>query len=133
MDKSQILDELYAYGSFDTKVEFATFIGISPQNLSNWYKRGTLDPYLLASKFTNVNLCWIKTGEGSMLKNVWNEQQEHSARAAITIPAEVWEVIKNQAESLKHKDESIRTSARQLDEVIGMLKEQLNANKNAAM
>ena len=49
-------------------MEFARILGISPQNLSNWYKRNTFDANLILRKFTNVCEDWLLTGEGEMLQ-----------------------------------------------------------------
>lgn len=69
MDKVHVLNKLYEYGGFNTKAEFADFLDLSPQNLSNWYNRKTFDINLLSNKFTNVNRNWLLTGEGEMLRS----------------------------------------------------------------
>lgn len=68
IDKVLILNRLKKLGGFNTNAEFARFLDITPQNLSNWYKRNTYDVNLLANLFTNVNKEWLVTGEGEMLK-----------------------------------------------------------------
>lgn len=66
---SLILNELRRHKGFSTKAKFADFLGISAQNLGNWYKRKTYDCNLLIVKFTDVNPEWIMTGKGEMLKS----------------------------------------------------------------
>lgn len=74
----------------------------------------------LCSANENINEVWISSGEGEMLKN--SEQNT----GVITIPINVWEVIKNQADSLKIRD-------KQIDELVSLLKEQLaEAKKTVA-
>lgn len=70
----------------------------------------------LCSLDENINEVWITIGVGSMFKsdNLISEQPEQT----ITIPASAWNVIQAQAESLASKD-------KQVDELIGILKEQL--------
>ena len=55
----------------------------------------------LASVDRNINEVWIMTGEGNMLNSV------EAGTSVVTIPANVWEVIQTQAESLKSKDKQI--------------------------
>ena len=65
----------------------------------------------LASVDRNINEVWIMTGEGNMLNSV------EAGTSVVTIPANVWEVIQTQAESLKSKD-------KQIDELVALLKQQ---------
>ena len=73
----------------------------------------------IASRYPELNIGWLLTGEGSMLKEAVEPQ---AAQDTITIPLKVWEVIEKQAGSLEAKD-------RQLDEVISMLREQLKKER----
>lgn len=69
MDNIQILNELRRYKKFDTLADFARFIGIKSQALSNWYSRNTLDVHILSAKFPEVDGNWLLTGEGEMLRS----------------------------------------------------------------
>lgn len=70
----------------------------------------------LASADRNINEVWIMTGEGNMLNSV------EAGTSVVTIPANVWEVIQTQAESLKSKD-------KQIDELVALLKQQIAEGK----
>ena len=70
----------------------------------------------LASVDRNINEVWIMTGEGNMLNSV------EAGTSVVTIPANVWEVIQTQAESLKSKDKKI-------DELVALLKQQIAEGK----
>ena len=70
----------------------------------------------LASVDRNINEVWIMTGEGNMLNSV------EAGTSVVTIPANVWEVIQTQAESLKSKD-------KQIDELVALLKQQIVEGK----
>ena len=70
----------------------------------------------LASVDRNINEVWIMTGEGNMLNSV------EAGTSVVTIPANVWEVIQTQAESLKSKD-------KQIDELVALLKQQMAEGK----
>lgn len=68
MDKALILNILKNYKNFRTNKQFAEFLDISPQNLSKWYERNTFDIDRLFTKFPEVSLNWLMTGEGDMLQ-----------------------------------------------------------------
>lgn len=70
----------------------------------------------LASVDRNINEVWIMTGEGNMLNSV------EAGTSVVTIPANVWEVMQTQAESLKSKD-------KQIDELVALLKQQIAEGK----
>ena len=70
----------------------------------------------LASVDRNINEVCIMTGEGNMLNSV------EAGTSVVTIPANVWEVIQTQAESLKSKD-------KQIDELVALLKQQIAEGK----
>ena len=70
----------------------------------------------LASVDKNINEVWIMTGEGNMLNSV------EAGTSVVTIPANVWDVIQTQAESLKSKD-------KQIDELVALLKQQIAEGK----
>lgn len=73
MNKSQILKEIKSHYGFVKDTDFAHFLGISPQVLSNWYTRNTFDYDILYTKCVDVNIDWIFTGVGEMLKSKGNE------------------------------------------------------------
>lgn len=71
----------------------------------------------LCSLDENINLVWVQSGEGEMfLEDNLNSEQD------VTIPASVWSVIQRQAQSLSSRD-------RQIEDLMAMLKEQVQDNK----
>ena len=71
----------------------------------------------LCSLDENINLVWVQSGEGEMfIEHNLNSEQD------VTIPASVWSVIQRQAQSLSSRD-------RQLEDLIALLKEQVQENK----
>lgn len=68
-DISFILNELKLHYNFKTNSQFADFLGISPQGLSSWYSRNTIDYDLVYSKCVDIDANWLLTGEGNMLKS----------------------------------------------------------------
>ena len=72
----------------------------------------------LCSFDENINEVWVKEGTGTMFKNNPNSEN------VVTIPESAWNVIQKQTESLAARD-------RQVDELIGMLKDQIQEYKKA--
>ena len=68
-DKSLILNRIKLYYGFKTDAQFAKFLGIKPNSLSNWYSRNTMDYELVFSKCDDIDANWLFTGEGEMLKS----------------------------------------------------------------
>ncbi len=66
----------------------------------------------LCSLDPNINEVWITTGEGNLLNS-----DNPNGLTDVTIPADVWAVIKAQANGLSARD-------RQIDDLIGLLQEQ---------
>lgn len=66
----------------------------------------------LCSLDPNINEVWITTGEGNLLNS-----DNPNGLTDVTIPADVWAVIKAQANGLSARD-------RQIDNLIGLLQEQ---------
>lgn len=67
-DKTLILNRFKEAKNFSTDIELADFLGISKSTLSNWYKRNSIDYDLLFSKCEQIDMNWLLSGEGSMLK-----------------------------------------------------------------
>jgi bacteriophage CI repressor helix-turn-helix domain len=69
MDKSLILNKIKSYLNLKSDTEFANFLGIKPQVLSNWRARNTFDTELIYTKCVDIDANWLLTGEGEMLKS----------------------------------------------------------------
>ncbi len=66
----------------------------------------------------NINFVWLQSGEGDMfLSNNLN-----SGSDGVFVPNDIWRILTQQAESLSARD-------KQIDELMGMLKEQIQENK----
>lgn len=68
MDKSLILKEIKKYYNFKTDGEFADFLGIKQNTLSNWASRNSIDYDRIITKCEEIDANWLLTGKGSMLK-----------------------------------------------------------------
>ena len=77
-------------------------------------------PKKLKNLVPNLNINWLLTGEGEMLKEAPDESSVSppSEREVIEIPLSAWNVIEMQAKSLEKRDN-------QIDELIRMLKKSI--------
>ena len=69
MDKVLILNLIKDYLKFKKDSEFAIFLGVTPQVLSNWKNRNTFDVEIIYTKCEFLSPEWLLTGKGEMLKN----------------------------------------------------------------
>lgn len=69
ISKGEMLDAIKTHLNMTKNADFARFLGISSQAVSNWYTRNTFDAELLYTKCDFINLAWLLTGKGSMLKD----------------------------------------------------------------
>lgn len=63
MDKKQILARIMRCYNFKTKAELASFLGVTPQTLSNWINRNSIDYDLVLTKCEGEDLGWLLTGK----------------------------------------------------------------------
>lgn len=66
--KGEMLDAIKAHLDLPKNADFARFLGISSQAVSNWYARNTFDAELLYTKCDFINADWLLSGQGEMLK-----------------------------------------------------------------
>lgn len=66
MEKSEILETLIEHYCSGSKAKFAQMIGITPQLLSNWIKRNTLDYEQVYKGCPNLSGDWLLSGVGSI-------------------------------------------------------------------
>jgi transcriptional regulator with XRE-family HTH domain len=108
-----------------TQTFFCKEIGVSTGYISGM--RESIQPDKLKSialKFPQLNIGWLLTGVGSMLKDSVVEASAKNI-GTVEVSAEAWNVIKKQADSLASKD-------RQVEELISILKKaNVRADDNA--
>lgn len=131
MDKAQMLSDIKKHYKFKTNAEFARFLGITPQNLTQWYTRKTFDIHILAIKCKEISTDWMAIGEGEMLRKDKSTTINNSN--TVSIPADILALLNSQAESLKEKDKQTSEAIKQTSLVIELLKEQLKKSHNAEM
>lgn len=109
-ENERALSELLGY----TKSSFSQIVtGKVPMSEKFMKKICSLDE--------NINFVWLQSGEGEMFIS-------DNLNSEVSFSDDVWKVIRQQAESLSARD-------RQIDELMAMLKEQIQENKkiNARM
>ncbi len=67
-DKELILNRIKEAYNFKNSAELADFLGIARNTLTNWYKRNSIDYDLVFSKCEHLNIDWLITGKGQMLR-----------------------------------------------------------------
>ncbi len=70
MDKILIINEIMKVYNFRKYGDFADFLGIKQQVLSNWIKRNTFDLDLIYTKCDKISPDWLISGSGEMLREV---------------------------------------------------------------
>jgi hypothetical protein len=69
MDKQLIIKKLIEYYSKGSNSSFASKLGVKPQTISTWLKRGTFDIELIFAKCEGISANWLLTGQGNMLQS----------------------------------------------------------------
>ncbi len=65
-DKRKILSKIKTYYHFNNDVQFANFLNISAQTLSQWKEKNYFDLEVVYSKIKGINLYWLITGKGNI-------------------------------------------------------------------
>lgn len=119
-DKTLILNKIKEFYGYKKDGDFAKFLGISPQVLSNWYSRNTFDIEKVYTKCLEINPHWLILGEGKMLnerienlqktdENVLQKVAEPQDEYLLNFLKEQVAELKKDKEELK-KDKALLTS-----------------------
>lgn len=101
--------------------------------VNNWVREGYSVGRGIANEIGNkfgVDVEWIMNGLGEMLKSA-AQAAPLAATDTITMPREAWEVIRDQAASLKAKDVSLERKDKQIDEMLAMLRQKIEKGEDA--
>lgn len=63
-----MLSQLIQQYEDGNKTRFAKRLGLTPQGISTWLSRGTIDYELVYANCEGLDAAWLLTGEGSMLR-----------------------------------------------------------------
>lgn len=120
-----MLKKIQQHINLTKDLDFANFLGISPQALSNWKTRGTFNHELIYTKCEWINPHWLLTGEGEIAKvskhdfNMLKPERFNHSKATcisclekdeyISLQNEFIEILKEMLKVLKEKNEMIKT------------------------
>ena len=100
-DKSLILSKIRSHLNFKSDTDFAKYLGINRNVLSNWRARNTYDVNLLIQKCDFLNVDYLLTGKEPMLKGE-SEHNTSDDMKVLKMKLELYEEI------LKEKERSIQ-------------------------
>lgn len=69
INKNAVLDRIKKFYLLKGNADLARFLGVSPNTITNWYNRNTLDIDTIYTKCVNVDLNWLLSGQGNPNKN----------------------------------------------------------------
>ena len=69
LDKKTMLKALIDHYEGGNKTHFANRLGMTPQGISTWLSRGTLDLELIYANCENISPKWLLSGEGEMINS----------------------------------------------------------------
>lgn len=80
IDKTLILNTIQKHYGFKKDSDFANFLGVKTQVLSNWKNRNTFDIDVLYTKCENISPDFLITGKGEILRLNIEDSTEHSLK-----------------------------------------------------
>lgn len=84
MNTEIVLDRLKEYLGLKTDAELSKALKVSPQNLSAWRKRDSLNVNKIVDKYPEISEAWLRTGVGEMLASDISEEYRLKHIADIT-------------------------------------------------
>lgn len=75
VDKTLILNKIQQFYNFKKDADFAKFLGIKTQVLSNWKNRNTFDIDVLYTKCEDISPDFLITGKGNFLRFDFNNSE----------------------------------------------------------
>lgn len=124
MDKTIMLDRIKDYYSFQTDVDFAKFLGITPQVLSNWKSRNSFDAELLYNKCSELNPSWLLCGKEPMITDKIQELQVNEGKTPYILRKKV-SYLEDEIKMLSKADRIMSESGSQIKKAIKLLSDQL--------
>lgn len=103
-----------------SQAKFAESIGASITYVNNIRKGLGAYEGKIREVYPDLNITWVITGDGEMI-NASTQTTIAERGDMVMIPSDVWEVVRNQAASLKAKDE-------QMDKMLSLLSEKISTS-----
>ena len=95
-DKSLILSRIKFAYRFKKDIELAGFLGVSPNTITTWKGRNSIDFELIFAKCENLNYDWLLTGEGEMFRNSTNQNVQNTQNTRILSNGNTSQTVQNQ-------------------------------------
>lgn len=76
LDKPLVLDRIKEYYKLKGNAELARFLGVAPNTITNWYGRKTFDIDVIYTKCVDIDMNWLLTGEGNMLRTESEKEEK---------------------------------------------------------
>lgn len=104
MDKALILREIKKHYNFKTDGDFADFLGIKQNTLSNWSSRNSIDYDRIISKCEEIDGNWLLTGRGNMLRRPSHDPlMDRAEKALHKLQKEIHSVLNEPSETYGQK------------------------------
>lgn len=107
MDKSLIIKEIMKIYNFRKYGDFADFLGVNQQVLSNWVKRNTFDLELIYTKCDKISPDYLITGTGEILRGNQESQQSTNDIATFMQSKNVFKEIFERLEKIEEVQDSL--------------------------
>ncbi len=88
LDKPLVLDRIKEYYKLKGNAELARFLGVAPNTITNWYGRKTFDIDVIYTKCVDIDMNWLLTGEGNMLRTESEKEENISVAHPSDSPME---------------------------------------------
>lgn len=85
LDKKLILNKIKDIYQFKSDTEFAGFLGIKPQTLSNWFARNTFDIDIVYTKCVGVSADFLLSGNEPVFKKVIKDNEDENIKQPVNI------------------------------------------------
>ncbi|MCZ4317402.1 helix-turn-helix domain-containing protein [Aequorivita viscosa] len=129
MNKALMLDRIKDYYSFKTDVDFAKFLGITPQVYSNWKGRNSFDAELLFNKCPELNSSWLLCGKEPMISDERKELQVNEAKSPYILRKKLT-YLEDELRVLTQAAKIMSESGNQIKKAIELLSDQLQLTEN---
>lgn len=129
MDKAMMLDRIKEHYSFKTEVDFAKFLGITPQAFSNWKSRNSFDAELLYNKCPELNPSWLLCGKEPMITDGKLQELQVNETKSPYILRKKLTYLEKEIKTLTEADKLMSESGDQIKKAIKLLTGQLHTTE----
>ena len=107
-----MLHDLIDHFTGGNKAKFAKLLGVTPQTVSTWLLRGSMDVFKIYAACEYVSPSWLLSGEGPMLCQANNEDAD-SAKADLRV-TQLQMMVDIQRETIAQKEKRIEELCKEL-------------------